>query len=441
MIFSGATIDGKPYIFRRTEMQKAIRRSQAKYKIVTSGRRSGKTYGVSDDIIEDCLNNTGKELLWVDVQYNQVLGYVEKYFLPKLRRLKSSYWDWVVSRRNLHINGNVICFRSCDKPDNIVGNGFWRIVLNEAGIQLFDNPNLWDQYVAPMMMDYPDSTAILIGTPRGTIDKDCNDSLFYKMALMGTPGNALYDPEYAYFKYSSYDNPRIPRKEIERYEKSIPELLRAQEIYGEFVNVRGAQIFREHWWKTADGLPPKDDIAMSFLSIDSAFTEDSFKKKDPSESVCTHWIKAINGNYYVNDLWHDTVAYPDLVSAIKNQILKHDPDFALIENKASGQCLIPTLKADMPDFLVRPFEPAGKDKIDRATTASPIVEAGRVYLIKGQWNRAFINQHTVFPYGNHDDIVDTTSQALIFGKKTDRDPSLIDTIDYEASASCLRGYN
>jgi predicted phage terminase large subunit-like protein len=166
------------------------------------------------------------------------------------------------------------------------------------------------------------------------------------------------------------------------------------------------------------------------------------KKKDPSESVCALWMQTIKNDYFVKDLWHNTVAYPDLVDAIKKQIIDNNPSFGLIENKASGLCLIPTLKKEMPNFLIKAFEPAGKDKIDRATAASPVVEQGRVHLLKGDWNRYFINQHTVFPYGNHDDVVDTTSQSIIYALKTENGDISVDCIDYDHySGGVLRGYN
>lgn len=439
MYFSGATNDGQPYVIGRTPMQRAIRASKAKYKIISSGRRSGKTYGAADDIIQDCLTNTGKELLWVDVQYNQVLGYVEKYFLPKLRRLKSSYWDWQISRRNLHINGNLICFRSCDKPDNIVGNGFWRIVLNEAGIQLFDTPELWDQYIAPMMLDYPDSTATLIGTPRGTIDKNCNESMFYKMAQMGTKNSLIYDQEYEYFKYSTYDNPRLPRKEIKKFEDSIHASLRAQEIYGEFIDQSASQIFNPAWWKYVDDIemPNKTQTQVKYLSIDTAFKD----KAENDESACTSWVKTWDNKYYIDSLWHDRLDYPNLCRKIKELIIQHCVDYVLIEDKASGQSLIQTIKNDLPGVVVKAFDPGSKDKVDRAAAITSMIESGRVFMKKAYWNRDIVNQATVFPLGNHDDIVDTISMALLHGKQKEGGRLIVDTVDCDHSIPIFKGYN
>ena len=74
----------------------------------------------------------------------------------------------------------------------------------------------------------------------------------------------------------------------------------------------------------------------------------------------------------------------------------------------------------MKDFLkdpklaavaMRAIKPIG-DKEMRARLVQTRAKAGKVKLVKGAWNRDFINQALEFPNGQHDDWIDTASGGL-----------------------------
>jgi hypothetical protein len=61
---------------------------------------------------------------------------------------------------------------------------------------------------------------------------------------------------------------------------------------------------------------------------------------------------------------------------------------------------------------VLPIRPGG-DKVSRASAASPLVEAGKVFLPeKAEWLADFMDEVTSFPSSPHDDMVDAMTQAL-----------------------------
>lgn len=63
------------------------------------------------------------------------------------------------------------------------------------------------------------------------------------------------------------------------------------------------------------------------------------------------------------------------------------------------------------------------DKTTRATPLASAANAGNVYIFPGLWNKAFLDEFSVFPVGNHDDIVDSVSGGmnfLAFGRQTAR---------------------
>lgn len=51
-------------------------------------------------------------------------------------------------------------------------------------------------------------------------------------------------------------------------------------------------------------------------------------------------------------------------------------------------------------------------KIQRAAPVASKAEAGNIYLLRGHWNEAFLDELTLFPQGGNDDQVDATSGAL-----------------------------
>jgi predicted phage terminase large subunit-like protein len=185
-------------------------------------------------------------------------------------------------------------------------------------------------------------------------------------------------------------------------------------------------------WPADEGLPPFEYILQSY---DCAFTEKS--TGDPT--ACTVWaIFTHKGerNVMLIDAWDEHLSYPDLRKrAIKDWGTEYGgitkdspysrarrPDRILVEAKASGQSLIQDLRlAKVP---VIGYNPGNADKISRAHQASPTLELGLIWIPESgknkghfvSWAQGFIKQLEKFPVAEHDDYVDTFSQAIIYLK-------------------------
>ena len=85
----------------------------------------------------------------------------------------------------------------------------------------------------------------------------------------------------------------------------------------------------------------------------------------------------------------------------------------MIEDKASGQQLIQMLRSTT-QIPVIPFDPTPHgDKVIRAHTVSPLVEAGLVYLPEvAPWLIDFESEIFAFPLSTTKDQVDSMSQFL-----------------------------
>ena len=56
---------------------------------------------------------------------------------------------------------------------------------------------------------------------------------------------------------------------------------------------------------------------------------------------------------------------------------------------------------------------AGQDKVSRAHAVAPILESGMVWAPETEWAQELVEECAAFPNGDHDDMVDSTTQALL----------------------------
>ena len=138
--------------------------------------------------------------------------------------------------------------------------------------------------------------------------------------------------------------------------------------------------------------------------------------QDSDYSVGTCWGVS-NDKYYLVSIIRRKMCYPELKSAIEQQIAKYSPKHVLIEDKASGQSLAQDLSLGRHMNII-PIRPK-YDKITRFASTIPLFQFGRVFISqKTTINREIIKELTSFPNSRHDDIVDSISQFLNFMKKT-----------------------
>ena len=108
--------------------------------------------------------------------------------------------------------------------------------------------------------------------------------------------------------------------------------------------------------------------------------------------------------------------YPELRRTAQMLYSKHRPDVCIIEKKASGQSLIQDMRRS--GLPVKDYTP-DRDKIARAYAASPIMEAGRVWIPKNKkWADELIEELIRFPHAAHDDQVDALVMAIHYLKES-----------------------
>lgn len=177
--------------------------------------------------------------------------------------------------------------------------------------------------------------------------------------------------------------------------------------------------FKRGWWQRYRELPPLKRVEQ--------FVDSAFKDGVANDfSVVATWGTDGLGSAYLIDVWRKRVQYPDLMHAVHAAHQKHQERATTVpinvEDKASGQSAIQTLRRPLPQLngTTLPALPvipypikAGESKQGRAEAVSPLVESGRVFIPgSAPWLDDWVAEHDGFPYGKHDDQVDTTSMAL-----------------------------
>lgn len=173
-----------------------------------------------------------------------------------------------------------------------------------------------------------------------------------------------------------------------------------------------AIISRKHWriWESDE--PPECDYVIQ--SWDTAFET----KNRSDYSACTTWGVFYNEEENMKpqvillDAFKDRMAFPELKQVALKHYKEWQPDAFVVEKKAAGAPLIQELRN--MGIPVQEFSPSrGNDKIVRLNAVADLFTSGTVWAPDTRWAREVIEEVAAFPNGEHDDFVDTTSQALL----------------------------
>ena len=103
--------------------------------------------------------------------------------------------------------------------------------------------------------------------------------------------------------------------------------------------------------------------------------------------------------------------FPELRRIALEEYKYWDPECVLIEAKASGMPLTQELRN--MGIPVTNYSPSrGNDKFTRVNAIAPMLESGLVWSPDTRWSEEVIEECAAFPAGEHDDYVDTVTQAL-----------------------------
>jgi predicted phage terminase large subunit-like protein len=201
-------------------------------------------------------------------------------------------------------------------------------------------------------------------------------------------------------------------KDLEAVKASIPGSKWNAQYMQKPTSEEGALIKREWWqdWEHEE-MPVLEHVIQSY---DTAF----MKKQTADFSAITTWgvfrpsedeppnlilVDAIKGRY----------EFPELRRIALEQYGYWNPETVIIESKASGLPLTYELrKMGIPVINFTPSK--GNDKHTRVNSVSPLFESGRIWAPKEmEFAQDVIEECAAFPFGDHDDLVDSMTQAVM----------------------------
>jgi predicted phage terminase large subunit-like protein len=173
----------------------------------------------------------------------------------------------------------------------------------------------------------------------------------------------------------------------------------------------GALIKRE-WWQIweKDDPPPCEFVIMSLDAAQEANNRSDY-------NALTTWGVFFNeetNNYNIillNSI-KKRLEFPELKKLVFEEYKDWEPDAFIVEKKSNGAALYQELRR--MGVPVSEFTPGkGQDKISRVNAVSDLFSSGIVWAPDKRWAKDVIEECNDFPAGANDDLVDSTTQALL----------------------------
>ena len=366
--------------------------SNARFKVVAAGRRTGKSYLAAISMIIRALD--GKE------------GKVF-YVAPTQGMARDIMWHTIFElagdiiershTNNLEITlagGNTIFLKGADRPDTLRGVSLKYLVLDEYA---FCKPDVFDNILRPALAD-KQGDMLAIGTPEGR-------NHFYDMYTGATQWDG-----WEAFHYTSFDNPLVPKSEIEHARQTLPSYAFHQEFMASFDARTGSlfdpEKFLYHDKATADG--------DHYISIDLAgFKQQGQRKAKKRDNSAVAVTKVSpDGRWWVEDIIYGQWSLDETCQKIFDAVEKYKPVKVGMERGIAQQAVMSPMSDLMRRrgrlFRVELLTHGNQKKDDRIAWAlAGRFENGLVSLEKGEWNERFCDEAANFPSTLvHDDLLD-----------------------------------
>jgi hypothetical protein len=186
--------------------QQQILDSPARFRVVMCGRRFGKSELSQIEIITNAV--MGSSVAYITPTYQLARVFFEK--LTNALPFENNKSELSVK----FPNGGSVEFFTGERLDNLRGRKFHLVVIDEASFI----PNLedgWLNSIRPTLTDYK-GRALFLSTPKGK-------NFFYSLYLKSG------EPDWAAFKFSTYDNPHIDNTEVDDARLQLPVAVFEQE--------------------------------------------------------------------------------------------------------------------------------------------------------------------------------------------------------------------
>ncbi len=382
------------------DAQMEIFKSEARFKVISAGRRFGKSRLAAWVLLIKALQSTSKDVFYVGPTFQQSKDIMWG-MLKELGRdvIKAAHENTAVLTL---INDRKIYLKGSDRPDTLRGVGLEYVVLDEYASM---KPEVWEMILRPTLADVKGG-AMFIGTPAGK-------NHFYKLFL-----EAQENEDWEAFQFNSTDNPLLDPKEIQAAKSSMSTQAFRQEFEATFESFSGG-IFKEEWIKYVDDEADfkENTIGHYVVSVDPAGFEAASKdrglKSSKLDETAISVVKIVGDEWLVKDIYHGRWGIKETANRILNAAMDCEASSVGIEAGALKNAIMPYLEDEMRSkgrwVNITDVTHGGKRKIDRITwSLQGRLEHGKIKFRKAEWNEHFISQMMDFPSPlSHDDLLDS----------------------------------
>jgi PBSX family phage terminase large subunit len=184
-----------------------------------------------------------------------------------------------ITVRNVHGTTSQISLHGWESIETMRGQKYDLLVLDELS-DMREFTKYWEEVLRPALTDRR-GDGLFIGTPKGFNDLY---TLFNKEST---------DPDYKSFHYTTYDNPYMPREEIDKARKEMTEDRFAQEYLADFRKMEGL-VYKEfdrekHLFRDYE---PHGEL---LAGVDFGFT---------NPCAVVHVVKDYDARYWVTNLFY-----------------------------------------------------------------------------------------------------------------------------------------
>lgn len=291
-----------------TESQGVIALDRHRFRVICCGRRFGKTTLAIDQMkARSTIPNS--RICYIAPTYQQARDIAWE----QLRKDYQQSADINETRLEINVvNGSKVILRGWESIETLRGQKFDLIVLDEvASMRNFWLS--WQEVIRPTLTDTK-GEALFISTPKGF-------NHFYDLFNFESK-----DTDYKSFHFTTYDNPHIPKEEIDKAKLELPEDRFAQEYMADFRKSEGLvykEFTRERHLFNEFKEVPALTFVKTFGGVDFGFT-------NPAAVVTIKKDKY--ARYWVTDEWYKTgmtdAQIADYVAALKWDECYPDPESA-----------------------------------------------------------------------------------------------------------------
>ena len=211
-----------------TTPQTEIFTSSARFRTVVAGRRFGKTFLSTIEILRAAIGGKNRNVWYIAPTYGsakEIAWNMLIHTIPEEYIYKTNETALTIKL----INNSTIALKGAEKPNNLRGRALDFVVLDEFADM---KPEAWNEVLRPSLSDRhteeSPTRALFIGTPKGR-------NHFYDLWADGLTGKDNWES----YQYTTIDGGNVPSEEIEQAKMDLDERTFNQEYCAEFVTYSG----------------------------------------------------------------------------------------------------------------------------------------------------------------------------------------------------------